>query len=125
MECSTSKRRSKNLFKTALNKLVGKHVDNMYEVTVIYNNDGDNQEANSNSAQNISIHNNHQKHKSSEKNYINDEPPKVPPRRKSRPYSQNSNESFEIHKLFQSEYMNTQNIKIKNKKENNSHLVIT
>ena len=80
---STSKRRSKNLFKTALDKLVGKHVDNVYKVTVIYNNDGDNQEANYNSAQNISIHNNHKK--SSEKN---DEPPKVPPRRKSRTSSQ-------------------------------------
>ena len=91
MECRTSKRRSKNLSKTALDKLVGKHVDNVYKVTVIYNNDGDNQEANYNSAQNISIHNNHQKHKSSEKN---DEPPKVPPRRKSLTSSQNSNKSF-------------------------------
>ena len=41
MERSPSKRRSKNLFKTALDKLVGKHVDNVYKVSVIYYNDGD------------------------------------------------------------------------------------
>ena len=35
---SSGKRTNRNLFKTALDKLVGKNKDNVYKVTVIYNN---------------------------------------------------------------------------------------
>ena len=118
MECSTSKIRSNNLFKTALNKLVGKHVDNVYKVTVIYNNDSDNREAYSNSpsAPNIIIETNHVKEKSRKENNIETESPKVPPRRKSRPSSQHSNKVFETHNPFESENMSVQNIKIQHNK---------
>ena len=87
MECRTSKMRSKNLFKTSLDKIVGKYVDNVFKVTVIFNNDNDNQQSNSNSAQNIPINNNDPKGKSRTKNNIDDEPPMVHPRCKSRPSS--------------------------------------
>ena len=81
MECITSKKRSKNLFKTALNKLVGKHVDNVYKVTVLKTFPSITAIKKINQVR--------------EKN-IDDESPKVPPRRKSRPSSQNSIKGFGI-----------------------------
>ena len=78
---------------------------------MIYSNDGDNSQAisNSHSAQNIIIHKNHAKEKSRKENNIETDSPKVPPRRKKRPSSQNSNTTFEAHNLFQSENLNVQN----------------
>ena len=88
MECSARRRRRKNLFRTALDKLVGKHLENVYNFTVIYNNDGDNRLVNS--AHNIAMDNNPEENIANTKDNIKDEPPKVPPRRKHRPSSQNS-----------------------------------
>ena len=85
---------------------------------MIYNNDSDNRKAYSNSpsAPNFIIETNHVKEKSRKENNIETESPKVPPRRKSRPSSQNSNKIFETHNLFPSESVNVQNIKIQQKK---------
>ena len=104
MECSARKKKSKNLFKIALDKLVGKYVEN------VNNNDDDNKQANS--ADSIPMDNNHEQNIPNKRDNIEDEPHKMPRRRKSRPSSKNSFESFEIRSLFERENMNVKKITI-------------
>ena len=88
------KRGSKNLFKTALDRLTSKHKernavsDNVYEVIVIYKDKDDTEHSHPSSkytqCQDITIN-------TSE---IKDEPPKAPPRSRSRTHSRNSCKNY-------------------------------
>ena len=92
----------KNLFRTALDKLTRKHKEkkaaseHVHEVIVIYKDHHDNSEDND-----------HPKHSSTKSEYIHCqtdqsewEPPKAPPRTRSRPQSRNSCKSFGLKNLL-------------------------
>ena len=122
------KRKSKNLFQTALDKIIGRHTsDNVYEVTVIYkskvegeqvidkhyNNEAaiDNEfvpkppprrrsrHSSLNSLKSVHLLSDFE---SDSSHNTSEDPPKPPPRRRSRPSSQNSCRSLDLHSTSQS-----------------------
>ena len=86
------KRRSRNLFRTGLDKLVGKHKDTVYKVTVIHTNNIVNHE--DDNPTDIQANDISQIRNEETRSIEKTEPPKAPPRR-SRPSSRNSCKDFE------------------------------
>ena len=94
---SPGKRRSRNLFRTGLDRLVGRHKDNVYKVTVIQNNSADKHGVMSNSDYDIPTEASHVNHINREQDHLDDKAPKLPQRRRSRPSRENSYKEFECH----------------------------